>query len=178
MWGLSAVLKKRIKSRRGFTLVELMVAIVIASIVVSSVCILLADGQRGWRIMYDHIYADVVSDGYVARRKFDTVMRNASWQKYSLDETNNAWVEVYYYQDANSTVLDRYARFEFDSDNGELNFEEGILDPLETVNIQTLCGSVSDCVFQVAGRSVQMVLKLDNGLQSVTVTSSAVMHNY
>ena len=170
--------EKRTKSRKGFTLVELVTAIVIASIVVSAICILLADGQRGWRVMYNHIYSDVVNDGYVARRKFDAIMRKASWQKYTIDDVSNEWIEIYYYQDANSTVLDSYAKFEFDSDLGELNFEEGMLDPLQTVNIQTLCGNVSDCIFTVDGRSVQMILNLDNGSQSVIVTSSAVMHNY
>lgn len=170
--------EKRNKSRKGFTLVELVTTIVIASIVVSAICILLADGQRGWRIMYNHIYSDVVNDGYVARRKFDAIMRKASWQKFAFDDINYRWIEIYYYQDTNSTVLDRYAKFEFDSDLGELNFEEGILDPLQTVNIQTLCGNVSDCVFTVDGRSAQMILNLDNGTQSVTITSSAVMHNY
>jgi len=151
-----------------------MIAIAIMVIVILAIGIALVDGQRGWSIQYDRIYSDVVTDGYVARRKFDAVMRTASRDKFLLDDAGS-WVEVYYYADDTSTFVDRYARFY--TANGDLNVEYGQLDPPETLSIETVCGNVSGCVFKQVGRSIQMILKLDNGTQTNTVISSAVTHN-
>ena len=168
------MIKKRLTDSQGFTLIELIIAMTIMLIVVLAIGMVLVDGQRGWSIQYDRIYSDVVTDGYVARRKFDAVMRSASRDKFLLDDAGG-WVEVYYYADDTSTVVDRYARFY--TANGDLNVEYGQLDPKETLSIKTVCGNVSSCVFKQVGRSIQMGLKLDNGTQTNTVISSAVMHN-
>ncbi|MBA7634428.1 hypothetical protein ES703_42013 [subsurface metagenome] len=168
------MVKKRFKASRGFTLTELIIVIAISVIVVLAVGIVLVDGQRGWSIQYDSIYSDVVTDGYVARRKFDAVMRTASRDKFLLDDAGS-WVEVYYYADDTSTVVDRYARF-YVAD-GNLNVEYGQLNPTETLSVKTVCGNVSGCTFEQLGRSIQMILKLDNGTRTNTVVSSAVTHN-
>lgn len=168
------MLKKRTTNRKGLTLVELMVAIAIGGIVMFGVAIILADSQRGWNAMYNRTYSDVVTGGHVARRTFDRVIRKASADNIALDGAG-LWVEVYYYQDANSIIVDRYARF-YESD-GQLNIEYGSLDPRETLNVQSVCENVSGCVFMAQGASVQMILRLDNGSETATVVSSAVMHN-
>jgi hypothetical protein len=124
--------------------------------------------------MYNRIYSDVVTDGHIARRTFDRVIRKASGRSFLLDTAGN-WVEVYYYTDADSIVVDRYARF-YEAD-GQLNIEYGKLDPREALNVQTVCENVSDCVFMAQGTSVQMILRLDNGSEAATVVSSAVAHN-
>jgi len=170
----TTMIKKRLTASRGFTLIELMIATAIMVIVVLAVGIALVDGQRGWSIQYDRIYSEVVTDGYVARRKFDAVTRTASRDKFLLDDAGG-WVEVYYYADDTSTVVDRYARFY--TANGDLNVEYGQLDPKETLSIETVCGNVSGCTFEQLGRSIQMILKLDNGTQTNTVISSAVANN-
>jgi len=168
------MIKKRLTALRGFTLIELIIAIVIGIIVISAVGVALVDGQRGWSIQYDRIYSDVVTDGYVARKKFDMVMRTASREKFLLDDAGS-WIEVYYYADDTSTVVDRYARFY--AANGNLNVEYGQLDPKATLSVETVCGNVSGCIFKQVGRSTQMILTLDNGTQTNTVVSSAVTHN-
>ncbi len=168
------MIKKRLTASRGFTLIELIIAMAITIIVVLAIGIALVDGQRGWNIQYDRIYSDVVTDGYVARRKFDAVMRRASRDKLLFDDAGG-WVEVYYYANDTSTVVDRYARFYVA--NGNLNVEYGQLDPTATLSVETVCGNVSGCTFEQLGRSIQMILKLDNGTQTNTVISSAVTHN-
>ncbi len=170
----SELLSLRSTSSRGFTLIELIIAMAIMLIVVLAVGIALVDGQRGWNIQYDRIYSDVVTDGYAARRKFDAVMRTASRERFLLDDAGG-WVEVYYYADDTSTVVDRYARFY--TANGNLNVEYGQLDPKETLSVETVCGNVSGCTFEQLGRSIQMILTLDNGTQTNTVISSAVANN-
>ena len=168
------MLKNRTTNPKGLMLIELMIATVITVIVILGVAIILTDSQRGWNAMYNRIYSDVVTDGHIARRTFDRVIRKASRDNIALDDAG-LWVEVRYYQDANSTIVDRYARF-YEAD-GQLNIEYGKLDPRETLNVQTVCENVSDCVFMAQGTSVQMILSLDNGSEAATVVSSAVVHN-
>jgi len=168
------MLKNRTTNPKGLTLIELVIATAIMVIVILGVAIILADSQRSWNAMYNRIYSDVVTDGHIARRTFDRVIRKASGRSFLLDTAGN-WVEVYYYTDANSIVVDRYARF-YEAD-GQLNIEYGKLDPRETLNVQTVCENVSDCVFMAQGTSVQMILRLDNGSEAATVVSSAVAHN-
>ena len=168
------MLKNRTTNPKGLTLIELVIAIAVMVIVILSVAIILVDSQRSWNAMYNRIYSDVVTDGHIARRTFDRVIRKASRDKIALDDAG-LWVEVRYYQDADSTVVDRYARF-YEAD-GQLNIESGKLNPRETLNVQTVCENVSDCVFMAKGTSVQMILRLDNGSEAATVVSSAVAHN-
>jgi prepilin-type N-terminal cleavage/methylation domain-containing protein len=170
----TTMIKKRLAASRGFTLVELIIAMTITLIVVLAIGLALVDGQRGWNIQYDRIYSDVITDGYVARRKFDAVMRTASRENFLLDDAGS-WVEVYYYADDTSTVVDRYARFYVA--NGNLNVEYGQLDPKVTLTTETVCGNVSSCTFEQLGRSIQMICKLDDGTRTNTVISSAVTHN-
>jgi hypothetical protein len=169
--------KKRMSNRKGFTLVELMIATGLASTVVVGVGMLLVNSQRGWNTMYSRTYSDVSTDSHVARRRFDSVVRNASNQGV-LMSADGSWVELYYYSDPNSVIVDRYARFYNDSDNsGQLIIEYGVVEPRQTLNTETVCENVSSCIFKSAGNSIQMLLTLDNGSQSATVVTSAVPHN-
>jgi len=167
--------KKRTANRKGFTLIELMIATGIASTVVVGIGAVLVDSQRGWNAMYERAYCDVVTDAHVARRMFDSVVRSANDNTILLDE-NGSWVEVYYYSDPNLVVVDRYAKF-IENNNGELTIEHGDLENGEILSEEIICGNVSSCVFKTSGRSVQMVLTLDDGKKSITVVASAFMHN-
>lgn len=164
----------RSKSRCGFTIIELVITTAIMVIVGFAIGVVIVDGQTGWNHMYDRINSDVVTDSYVARRKFDSVMRSASRGRFVLDSAGN-WIEVYYYANYHSVALDRYARF-YTAD-GDLNLEYGQLNPRATLGVETICSNVSGCVFKQIGRSIQMVLTLDNGTQTNTIVSSAVTHN-
>jgi len=166
--------KKRMSNPKGFTIIELMIATALGCTIIVGVGMLLVDSQRGWNTMYNRTYSDVVTDAHVARRRFDSVVRNASYQGILLSD-DSSWVEVYYYSDPNSVIVDRYARFI--SSNSQLIVEYGEVEPRQTLNTETICDNVSSCVFKSAGSSVQMVLTLDDGSQSTTIVASAVMHN-
>ncbi|MFC1605041.1 type II secretion system protein J [Planctomycetota bacterium] len=168
------MIKKRPKAPRGFTLVELMITMVIMLVVGLAIGVVIVDGQTGWNTMYDRMNSDVVTDGYVARKKFDAVMRSAS-RGQALVDADGGWIEVYSYASPASTVVDRYSRF-YVSD-GDLNLEYGQVDPRSTLSVDTVCGNVTACTFQQAGTSTQMTLTLDNGTQTNTIVSSAVTHN-
>jgi hypothetical protein len=171
-------MRKKKANHKGFTIIELMIATALSSAVVVGVGMLLVDSQRGWNRMYSRTYSDVSTDSHVARRRFDSVVRNASTQGILLS-ADGSWVEVYYYSDPNSTVVDRYARFftYLNGDNNQLLIEHGAVEPRQTLNTETVCGNVSSCVFKSAGNSAQMVLTLNDGSQSATIVASAVMHN-
>ena len=167
------MMRKRLTGPRGFTLIELIIAMAIMVIVLLAVGIALVDSQRGWSNMYNRTQSDVVTESYAARRKFDAVTRRASAQSFSLG-SGGSYLEVNY-SSGSSTVADRYARFYVANSN--LNVEYGQLSPKTTLSVETVCGNVSSCVFKQAGKSVQMILTLDDTEQSNTVVSSAVSHN-
>jgi len=173
------MLKSTFTLQNGFTLVEMMTTIAISTIVIMGIGIVLVDSHRLWNDMYNRIYSDVVTDGYVARKVFDTIVRKASCEKLLVDENGN-WLEVYYYHNLSSSTPDCYARFYYEDggeNNGRLNVEYGRVDPRETLSIYTVCENVSACSFKGIGRSAQMILTLNDGNQTITVVSSAVMQN-
>ena len=86
------MINKRKRSARGFTLTELLIGTTITIFVILAIGMALVDGQRGWNQMYNNVYSDVVTDGYVARRKFDAVLRKASGETFSL-AGDGSWVE-------------------------------------------------------------------------------------
>jgi hypothetical protein len=165
---------KRHPVRGGFSMMELVIAVAMAVIVIVGIGVVLADGQKGWHRMYNRVYGDVATDGYIARKTFDAEIRKASRERLTLDSAG-AWVEVYYYSSDSATSPDRYARFYTAS--GDLILEKGTLDPRSTSGTHTVCSNVTSCFFTAAGRSAQMILTLDDGSRSATVTASAVMHN-
>lgn len=162
------------KPIHGFTLIELMITMAICTIVVLGLGVLMADSQKGWNKMYQRVYSDAVSDGYVAKIKFDSIVRKSSRGNFLIDPMGK-WVEVYYYQDLKATVPDRYARFYESGD--DLNVEYGRVDPRETLSTETICSNVSDCLFLGSNGSVKMNLSLDDGQQQLTMLTSAIMHN-
>ena len=166
--------KRKPRASQGFTLVELMITAAIMSIIALAIGVVIVDSQTSWNTMYDRVNSDVVTDGYVARKKFDTVLRQASREKLVIGDSGGS-VEVYYYSDGSVSAVDRYARF-YTSD-GDLNLEYGQLDPRTTLTVETVCGNVSSCTFRQAGRSIEMILALDDGKQTNTVVSSAMAQN-
>lgn len=165
------------KNRIGFTLTELMMATVIAAIVILGMGTVLVDSHRGWSRTYNRVYGDVVTDGYVARKTFDAVVRKSSIKRELLGD---GMVEVYYYNDPEtSTRIDRYARF-YTADE-KLLVDYGELDtdgnPQGYPHTVTLARNVESASFSIAGNCVRMTLRLDNGSEALTVMSSAIRHN-
>lgn len=170
------MLKEKVKTRCAFTIIELMLVVgLIAMVLFTGIGIVLVDANKGWSRMYEHIYSDVQTDGYVARRAFDKEVRRASGEKYLVDPYGE-WIEVYSYADCNSLIVDRYAYFYVD--NGHLKVEYGQISPREIIHTSSICSNVSSCVFKGSGRSAQMLLTLDNGAQTANIVSSSVMQNY
>ncbi|MHC4864862.1 MAG: hypothetical protein ACYTEX_12300 [Planctomycetota bacterium] len=161
-------------TRRALTLVELIIAVCMSILVISAIAAVLVDSQQGWHRTYNDVHSEVVTDSLVARKTFDAVIRKASRETLLVDDTGS-WVEVYHYSGASAEAPDRFARF-FVAE-GALNVEHGSIEPRVTSNVRTVCRNVTSCLFQKTGRSVQMVLTLDDGSKKVTVVSAARMQN-
>ena len=76
----------RTNALRGFTIIELMISIVVLSIIAISIGTVIVDGQNSWNSMYNRIHSNVVSDGYVARKKFDSIIRMSSNENITIAE--------------------------------------------------------------------------------------------
>jgi hypothetical protein len=168
------VKRKDKKIRRGFTIVELIMAAVATLIVLSAVTVLLVDSQRGFNKLYSNINSNIIEGSFIAKNRFDSVVRKSSGQNCLID-TDGHWIEVYYYQSGSSPSVDRYARFYRDVNS--LRVEYGLLNPKQTISFETICGNVSKCNFKKVGSSAQMLLTLSNDKQTTTTVSSAFMHN-
>ena len=158
----------------GFTIVELMIAMTVMVIASLAIGAVIVDGQNSWSVMYEKIHSDIVTDGYVAKKRFDSVMRKASNEKIFISDDNSS-VLLYYFSSDTAAAVDRYMHFYQAGRN--LNLEYGELDPRIRINVETVCGNVSSCIFRKTGQSVQMTLVLDDGTRKNTIVTSAVAHN-
>ena len=163
-------------SRRGVTLIELMITTAIVTMVILGVGVALVDTQRGWNKMYNRVYGEVAADSYVAKMVFDKNVRKASKKRYILGTGSFA---VFYYNGLASTTLDRYANFrragsQLLVDFGELDTSGSSKSPSTTM---VVARNVVASDFAVDGACARMALKLDDGTESVSVTCSAIRHN-
>jgi prepilin-type N-terminal cleavage/methylation domain-containing protein len=178
------------KFRRGFTLIELMVTILIASFVFVGVSIVLADGVRGFKRMNLRVHGNVTTDAYVARLTFDRTCRKARAGSAIVD-VDMPSLRVLYYKDKPSTSEDpdMYAEFYLNEDTKSLMLATGSYDSITggttEINSRTVAGNVEDLKFsKTNSKSVQMVMTLDSSGNdnadddhSITVTCGSVMHN-
>jgi hypothetical protein len=160
---------------------ELTVAISLSSIVLFGIGVVLVDNQRGWAGMYNRVNSDVVTDCYIARKTFDSVVRKSSIKLVQLGSSGQ-YVEVYYYQNPGAnppTDLDRYARFY--TEDGLLKVDYGTVDEDTWTTIAsqtvTLASNVNSALFSASGVSLQMALELDNGKEAMAITCSSMRHN-
>jgi len=162
------------RRNRGISTIEMMVAGAIATIGILSVSGVLSDSQHGYNTMYGRINSDVYASGHAAKRMFDTIVRKSSIDGMQIDPQGH-WVEVRYYEDDDSTTLDKYARFVYSENT--LYAEHGRVNPRETTSINTICTNVTNCVFKKSGHAVHMLMTLNSGTQTVTLGTSAETHN-
>ena len=173
-------MEKYSKNKKGITLVELMVTILISTIVIAGIGVTMVDSQRAFRQMYERTEGDVVTDAYVARAVFERICRKASIRRCApAIGTLGSFAEVYYYNDANSPSPDRYANFRVS--NGSLLVDNGIY--VESTkgktlaSTETLAKNVTASQFAVRGATVVMTLTLQKEGHAATVSCSAVRYN-
>lgn len=175
MMRMTKIIKRnRPAARLGFTLVEMMTTVVVMATVGLAIGVVIVDGQTSWNVAYERANSDAITQGYAARKKLDAAIRGASNQRFVMAK-DGSWIEAYTYASSESTEVDRYWRF-YVSD-GYLIAEYGQVEPREILNVETVCENVSACTFRQNGKSIQMTLTLDDGVQTNTIVSSVYAHN-
>ncbi|MHC4266326.1 MAG: hypothetical protein ACYSUK_10395 [Planctomycetota bacterium] len=166
------------KKRAGLTLVELVLVAAMGVIVVFSTGVVLVDNQRGWTNTYNRVNSGPIVDGYTAKSAFDAVVRKSSIEA-RIPEVgfDSEYVELYFYSSIKSTTPDQYARF-YVSDDDTLNVAYGEMSEdgeiQEEDSVVTLAEDVTYAYFTVNGRSVQMMLNLDDDNQVLELKASAI----
>lgn len=173
---------KTVTKRRGFTLTELAITIAMSIIIVLGIGVVLVDSQRGWYRMYNRVHSDVVTDASVARRTFDVVVRKSTMKQCELGNDGRS-VEVYYEDSSTGPfVANKYARFfvvgeELQVVYGDGGFNGNVWEATSASSPAVLARNVEFVRFSDSGACVEMILRLDNGNEEMTVTTSAIRHN-
>jgi len=183
---------KKITKQSGFTMVELMVTVLIASIIMVAISGVIADASKGYNQMYNRIHGDIINDAYVARLRFDKICRSARAGTAILN-ADATTLQVLYYSKPNNTndpnlPPDRYAEFYLNNtnlmlDTGTYNPNTGVIAQTGTETVaRNVVGSSLKFSAPVNEKSVQMVMTLDknpaiNSDYSITVTCGSIMHN-
>lgn len=169
--------QKRVHS--GFTLTELLLAIVISFVLVLAIGAVMVDTQRGWLDARSKIHGGAVADAAMAKTAFDKVVRKASRSAYHLNGLDD--VTVYYYSNwLTAEELDRYARFyRSESDPSYMYVQHGKIK--DGVNEMTgellLATNATDLEFLPVSGGISMKLALDDGREKTTLVTTALLHN-
>jgi type II secretory pathway component PulJ len=172
------------KKNDGFTLIELMVTILIATIVLFGIGLVLADSHRGWRSMWERENEGIVPNAYVARKTFDRLVRQATIQGQKVDDDalkviGYTSLMVYYYADPLTSPLpDRYATFR--KEGSTLEVELGELENWEPKGdgaTIALAEDVEAVRFTLEGAAIRMELTLKTTRQTMTITTCAYRYN-
>lgn len=170
-------MKLRNRKRQGLTLTELAITILIASIVVMATGVIMLDSHRGWLDSYAKIHGGAANDAAMAQVAFDKIVRKSSRAKYVLGGLDD--LTVYYYEDwLNSKYLDRYARFfrsgaDFYIEHGTVAEDDSTI---ELSDVQ-LCSTVTDAEFKPTNGGIEMKLVLNDGRETTTLLTTAILHN-
>ena len=171
---------KRIRSYLGFTITELVLAIAVSSVLILTMGVVMVDSQRGWMDSYAKVHGGATADAMMAKTAFDKVIRKASRSAYHFNELDD--ITVYYYENwLTSTEPDRYARFYRSADNSsEMYIQHGVFEAGAKKSILTdvlLASNVTDLEFKPISGGIEMKLALDDGRETTTVVSTALLHN-
>ncbi|MFA5424436.1 MAG: hypothetical protein WC374_11335 [Phycisphaerae bacterium] len=114
---------------KGLTIVEMLVASVMAGIIILGLGVVLVETQRRWEESYEQVNGDMVTDSYAAKRAFESMVRESSLSMMSPKiSSDGSSIVLYTYKDINSNRIDAYAKFYLE--NGELVAEYGPLEEL------------------------------------------------
>ncbi len=167
--------------RRGFTLVELTMAMVATAVMLLAVVNVIAGNHKDYNKTFERVHGDVVRNAQEARGVFDAVVRGSTYRKCLIGSVGE-YAEVYYYRTATALALDGYARFYVN--NGQLLLERGRLEPgtfnyaLDNSPTTALVARhVTSCTISQEGICVSMAITLNDGKIDLPVVTTATRHN-
>ena len=168
--------------RRGVTLIELVVAILLAAILSLVVGVLLVSSHKHWNALYNRVHRSETVDGFAAHRMFDTVCRKASYRKALLGSGNDS-LELYYWDDGSQAdTPENYARFYLSgntliAEHGKTLSGSWTPDGKRPTRQAVAASNVDRVRFDVQGASVQMILYYTDAALAPSISSS-VRHNF
>lgn len=165
------------RKRAGFTLLELIVTLLISSIMVAAVGVVMVDSHRGWLDSYAKVFGGAADDAAMSGAAFERIVRKASASRYQLNAPDD--LTVFYYRDwQSSDELDAYSRFYRSADDPrQFLLENGTLNPMQEQSTIQLASHVTGLRFLPFDGGVQMILLLDDGRETTTQVSAAILHN-
>lgn len=169
-------------ANRGFTLIEMLVAIVASSILILCVGTLLASSQQQFNRINNRVNGSIATDGLAAQRTFDAICRKSSWRKCELDISGSDLTLYYYRTGSSSSIPEKYARFHLIGeqlvvDNGDLKSGQWIPDTSSTPARMVLADQVENVQFTVQDQSISMVLTFDSAAKVQPITCASVRNN-
>jgi prepilin-type N-terminal cleavage/methylation domain-containing protein len=173
MWTQIENAKSNKPKKTGVTLIELMIALLISAIIVSAVGVMVADSSGWFSDSYSKINSQPAIESLLARKTFESIIRQSSKIGYNVNADGSA-VEINYYS-SQLNPIDSYAQFY--TSGTDLILEKGSLSPKLVNSVKIICENVSECTFKTAGSAVQMILMLDDGKNKHGSVTSAIMHN-
>jgi len=171
---------KNKSKRKGMTLMELAVTILLTAITILVIGVVMLDSHRGWLDAYAKVHGGAADDAAMIQAAFEKIVRKASSSKYLLNGLDD--LTVFYYQDWQSSAwLDRYARFYRAEENpSEFYIEHGTVDEDgDTAVVSTIqaCTNVTDAEFKPTSGGIEMKIRLDDGRETTTALTTAILHN-
>lgn len=168
-------------NRNGFTLIELIVAMVLVFVMTLGAGILLADGQKKWNTLYNRVNDPAGTDGFVVQRAFENMCRKSSAQHCYIS-FQDSWLQLYYWdEDSTEEIPENYGRIYLDgsrvyAEYGKLFPRTWFVNPFIKPQRSLLTKDVENLEFEQINRSIQMFLTYeDDGL--MPVVTSAVRRN-
>jgi len=167
------------RKKAGVTLVELMVTMLIVSLMMIVIGVVMLDSHRGWLDAYRKVHGQAAADAATAQVAFEKVVRKASRSKYVMNAPGD--LTVYYFQDwLYSEYPDRYARFYISPGGNNFYMDQGTRDENGSEEKQTtiqLCSTLTDAEFRPTDGGIEMKLVLNDGRETTTALTTAILHN-
>jgi len=174
-------ISRRKMRNQGVTIIELLTAMLLATIIMLGAGYVLFDCYRSWDRIYNRAYGDMASDFYTTKSAFDAEVRKSSISvREPVISTDNDQIELYYKNDWTDSTLNRYTRFYLDGDTlvaayGSINsMTSAVQSAGQTI---TLCNNVTNVQFSRVGPNITMILDIQESDDTNQLTCSAVMHS-
>lgn len=177
------MLKKNKKgsAAKGYNLIEMMVAMLAASVLLFAIGAFMGNGQKTWNRLFAKVHGETTVDGFAAHGAFQTICRKASVRKCVISE-DGEMLELYYWdKDSTAPVPDNYAQFYLSDEalfveHGKLKSGTWQSDPSQGTSTIQIANRVKTVAFQSNGAAMHMHLTfLDEN--TMPVVCSSIRHN-
>ncbi|MFA5553254.1 MAG: hypothetical protein WCZ89_02055 [Phycisphaerae bacterium] len=157
------------QNRTAVTLVEMLMAMMVSSILFLTMGFLVSDSEGAWGSLQQRSLSGMTEEANFAGAAFEAVCRRSSKSSCTIP-TLGTTCTLYYYHDLNAQSPDRYAKFYVQ--NKKLYVQHGSgNNVLYTVQ---LANNVQSIKFTQHGDAIKMVLFLNDGKKAMKFVNWAI----